>query len=138
MFQGAIHFEPAERVWRTWTTSKCRFFIWLVEHNMCWTSDKLAKRGTGMDHPEQCPLCDQQAETINHLLVSCIFARQVWTDLFQPVGLLEFVPQLFKWLGRKPCCGPWPELRGCPLSRPWEPQGFSHGCVLSRVLFCNG
>jgi hypothetical protein len=47
-----------------------------------------------MDHPEQCPLCDQQAETINHLLVSCVFTKQVWTGLFQLVALLELVPQL--------------------------------------------
>jgi hypothetical protein len=63
-----------------------------VEHNRCWTADKLEKRG--MDHPEQCPLCDQQAETINHLLVSCVFARQVWAVLLQPVGMLELVTQM--------------------------------------------
>jgi hypothetical protein len=91
MFQGATSFEPAERVWRTWAPDKCRFFIWLVEHNRCWTSDKLAKRG--MDHPERCPLYDQQDETINHLLASCMFARQVWAGLLQPVGLLELTPQ---------------------------------------------
>jgi hypothetical protein len=70
MFQGATSFDPMERVWRTWAPNKCRFFIWLVEHNRCWTADKLAKRGT--DHPEQCPLCEQQDETINHLLTSCV------------------------------------------------------------------
>jgi hypothetical protein len=75
MFQGAIPFEPTERVWKTWAPSKCKFFIWLVEHNRCWTADKFEKRG--LDHPKQCPLCDQQLETINHLLVSCIFARQI-------------------------------------------------------------
>jgi hypothetical protein len=90
-FQGATSFEPAERVWRTWAPNKCRFFIWLVEHNWCWTSDKMAKHG--MDHPEHCPLCDQQDETISHMLASCVFARQVWTCLLQPVGLLELMPQ---------------------------------------------
>jgi hypothetical protein len=92
MFQGAIPFEPAERVWKTWAPSKCKFFIWLVEHNRCWTADKLAKRG--LDHPEQCPLYDQQLETINHLLVLCVFTRQIWASLLQPVGMLELVPQL--------------------------------------------
>jgi hypothetical protein len=46
-----------------------------------------------MDRPERCSLCDQQAETINHLLVSCMFTGQVWTGLLQPVGLMELVPQ---------------------------------------------
>jgi hypothetical protein len=85
------HNSNTERVWRIWASNKCRFFIWLVEHNRCWTSDKLAKRG--MDHPERCPLCDQQDETINHLLASCVFARQVWTGLLQPAGLLELTLQ---------------------------------------------
>jgi hypothetical protein len=70
---------------------QCRFFIWLVEHDRCWTANKLAK--WGVDHTEWCTLCGQQAETINHLLVSCVFARQVWIGLLQPVGLLKLVPQ---------------------------------------------
>jgi hypothetical protein len=26
-------------------TPKCRFFMWLVAHNRCWTTDRLARRG---------------------------------------------------------------------------------------------
>jgi hypothetical protein len=90
MFQGSIPFQPAERVWKTWAPNKCKFFLWLVEHK-CWTADRLAKRG--MDCLEQCPLCDQQPETINHLLTTCVFARQFWASLFQPMGMLNLVPQ---------------------------------------------
>jgi hypothetical protein len=67
LFLGSVQFEPAERVWKSWAPGKCKFFIWLVEHNRCWTADRLIKRG--LDRPEQCPLCDQEAETMNHLLV---------------------------------------------------------------------
>jgi hypothetical protein len=73
MFQGAILFEPVERDWKTWAPRKCKIFIWLVKHNSCWTVNKLAKRG--LDHPKQWPLCDQQPENLNHLLVSCVFVR---------------------------------------------------------------
>jgi hypothetical protein len=65
--------------------------MWLVEHNRCWTTDRLAKRG--LDHPERCPLCDQHVETINHLLVACVFARQVWAGILGVVGLQELAPQ---------------------------------------------
>jgi hypothetical protein len=91
MFQDAISFEPANRIWKSWAPSKCKFFVWLVEHNWCWTTDKLVKRG--MDCSEQCSLCDQEQETINHLLTSCVFARQVWAGLLQPVDLLHLMPQ---------------------------------------------
>jgi hypothetical protein len=40
----------------------------LVPHSIL---DRLARRG--MDHPEKCPLCDQEQETIDHLLLSCVF-----------------------------------------------------------------
>lgn len=37
--------------------------------------DSLVKRG--LPHQAACPLCDQDVETINHILVSCVFAREV-------------------------------------------------------------
>jgi hypothetical protein len=73
-FIGSTQFGPYERIWKSWAPPKCRFFMWLVAHDRCWTVDWLARRG--LPHPEQCPLCDQEEETINHLLVSCVFTRQ--------------------------------------------------------------
>jgi len=72
-FLGSTSFGPYERIWKSWAPPKCRFFMWLVTHDRCWTADRLA--GQGLPHPAQCPLCDQEEETINHLLVSCVFAR---------------------------------------------------------------
>lgn len=93
LFQGASAtlFEPAERVWKSWAPGKCRFFMWLVQHDRCWIADQLAKRG--ILHPEQCPLCDQHEETINHLLISCVFSRQFWFESLSRVGLQELAPQ---------------------------------------------
>lgn len=54
-------------------------------HNRCWTADWLSPRG--LPHPESCPLCDQEQETIQHILVYCVFARQFWFLLLQRVGL---------------------------------------------------
>jgi hypothetical protein len=39
------------------------------------------------------PLCDQQPESINHLVAPCVFARQFWAGLLQPVGMVTLVPQ---------------------------------------------
>ncbi|GJN12898.1 hypothetical protein PR202_ga31222 [Eleusine coracana subsp. coracana] len=35
LFQGATLSEPAERVWKSWAPGKCRFFMWLVQHDRC-------------------------------------------------------------------------------------------------------
>jgi hypothetical protein len=76
IFMGSITFEHCDLIWKSWAPPKCRFFLWLVAHNRCWTTDRLARRN--LDHPDACVLCDQEEETINHLLLSCIFARQFW------------------------------------------------------------
>jgi hypothetical protein len=84
-------FEHFERIWKSWAPTKCRYFVWLVAHKKCWTADRLARRGP--DHPEKCPLCDQDEETINHLLVSCVFAKQFWFGFLQQANLQGLAPQ---------------------------------------------
>jgi hypothetical protein len=39
-------------------------------------------------------LCDQEAETINHLLVSYVFARQVWFLVLHGFGLSHLTPAI--------------------------------------------
>jgi len=90
-FLGSTLFGPWERIWKSWAPLKCRFFMWLVAHNRCWTADRLVRRG--LPHPEYCPLCDQEDETIDHLLVSCVFEREFRFFLFRQFGLQTISPQ---------------------------------------------
>jgi hypothetical protein len=69
-----------------WAPLRCKFFIWLAIKNRCWTANGLTKRG--LTHPAACPLCDQENETVQHLLVSCVFACQVWYIILQKPQLL--------------------------------------------------
>jgi hypothetical protein len=91
-FMGSTYFSHYPRVWKTWAPPKCRFFLWLVAHNRCWTADRLAKRG--LDHPLKCPLCDQEEEILDHLLVSCVFSRIFWFQLLRTFDLQRLAPQL--------------------------------------------
>lgn len=59
MFIGGIQFRPWERIWKSWASGKCKFFMWLVAHDKCWMADRLARKG--LPHPEHCLLCDQEA-----------------------------------------------------------------------------
>jgi len=65
--------------------------MWLVAHNQCWTADRLARRG--LPHPARCPLCDQEEENIQHLLIGCVFARQFWYSILHYAGLSVLAPQ---------------------------------------------
>ena len=84
-FVGAITFEPWKKVWKTWAPGKCKTFVWLAIRNRCWTADRLQKRG--LPYPDRCPLCDQEEETIQHILTSCVFARQFWFAILKPLNL---------------------------------------------------
>ena len=88
---GSITFGPWQRVWKTWAPLRCKFFIWLAIKNKVRTADKLAKRG--LPHPAACPLCDQAEETVQHILVSCVFAWRAWTLILHELGLPAIVPQ---------------------------------------------
>jgi hypothetical protein len=72
---GSSEFEPFHRIWKTWAPPKTKFFMWLVAHRKVWTADRLQKRG--MDHPERCPLCDQDQETLDHMVDWMCFCSRI-------------------------------------------------------------
>jgi len=90
-FIGSVHFDSWERIWKTWAPGKCKFFLWTVGQKKCWTVDRLARKG--LDHSASYPLCAQAEETIDNLLVSCVFSRQVWFTILRDLGLQALAPQ---------------------------------------------
>jgi hypothetical protein len=46
-----------------------------------------------LNHPIRCPLCDQQGETLNHLLVNCVFSRIFWYNVLRKFWLHSLAPQ---------------------------------------------
>ena len=78
-------------IWKSRAPMSYKFLTWLVSKNQCWTADRLHKRG--MPHPAACPLCDQEPETLRHLLLRCVVARQVWHVWLSEWKILEWLPQ---------------------------------------------
>ncbi|GJN06758.1 hypothetical protein PR202_ga24514 [Eleusine coracana subsp. coracana] len=66
-FHGSTAFEPHKRLWSSWAPLRAKLFLWMAIMNRCWTADRLSRKG--LDHPEACPFCDQQEETIEHILL---------------------------------------------------------------------
>ena len=75
------YFSVLSRGFENFAPGKCRFFMWLVVHERCWMADRLTRRG--LPHPSCCPLCDQEEENTNHLLSTCVFAREFWFFLLR-------------------------------------------------------
>jgi hypothetical protein len=42
-------------------------------------------------------LCTQETQTTEHLFLSCVFGRQVWSRILHPVGLQALVPASGVW-----------------------------------------
>uniref|UniRef100_A0A0A9E2U6 Reverse transcriptase zinc-binding domain-containing protein n=1 Tax=Arundo donax TaxID=35708 RepID=A0A0A9E2U6_ARUDO len=59
--------------------NKCRFVIWLVIHGRFWTSDWLQRHGLRNNGP--CALCSQHPETLDHLILGCVYSRETWFNL---------------------------------------------------------
>jgi hypothetical protein len=53
-----------------------KLFLWLSVRRRHWTADRRLRHG--LDTHTTCPLCDQEPETLDHLVVTCSFSRQLW------------------------------------------------------------
>lgn len=96
-FMGLEVSPTAAFTWKSRAPLQCRFFTWLALKDRCWTSDRLARRG--LPHQDACPLCDQHEETMDHLMVTCVFAREVWHWISVDTGRPEFQPRDDETLG---------------------------------------
>ncbi|KAE8777949.1 hypothetical protein D1007_49236 [Hordeum vulgare] len=73
---GQTYFQAA-LIWKCWAHLKCKIFIWLVVQYQAWTSDRRARHGL-QDHQSVWYACHQQEDNVDHILVQCPFAREVW------------------------------------------------------------
>jgi len=83
-FIGQQSVEGARLLRKAHAPAKCKFFIWLVQHDKCWTAAR--RRRHGLQDDDSCVLCEQAPETIDHLLIQCPFARELWFNLFSKLG----------------------------------------------------
>ncbi|XP_066391720.1 uncharacterized protein [Miscanthus floridulus] len=90
--------------WHAAVPPKVKFFFWIALHGRLWTAERRKRRGLQLD--VACALCDQLDETTDHLICSCVYAREVWSCLLHSLGSLATAPQqdssLLDWwlLGR--------------------------------------
>ena len=121
-FVGSITFEPWKRLWKSWAPSKCNIFFWLAIRNRHWTADRLQERG--LPHSERCPLCDQDTENIQHILRSCLFARQLWFAILKSRNLTHLIPSSSIASFAECWRGSWKKLQ------KQHRKGFNPLCIL--------
>ncbi|KAL4582746.1 hypothetical protein LXL04_007305 [Taraxacum kok-saghyz] len=68
--------------WCSWIPKKINIFVWRVLRNRLPTRGSLQGRGIPLE-TVRCPLCNEQEETVNHLLGSCTVANAMWGKVFR-------------------------------------------------------
>jgi hypothetical protein len=82
---GSCRFAGHKLIWKTWAPLKVKIFLWLAFQRKHWTADR--RRRHGLEAADSCYLCDQVEESIDHIITSCPFTREVWFFVLKVVGL---------------------------------------------------
>jgi hypothetical protein len=64
------------KLWALRTWPKISIFLWQVLHRRILTWDNILKRG--FSGPSRCVLCNNNEESIDHLLNNCTFSNNLW------------------------------------------------------------
>lgn len=64
-------------IWRSWAPLKCKIFAWLAAQHRLWTSDRRVRHGL-QELPSPCFSCLQDEDNVEHILIQCVYAREVW------------------------------------------------------------
>ena len=93
---------PWRVVWLTGITPKVSFFVWTAALNRILTIDNLMRRGWVMVN--RCCMCGLAEETVDHLLLHCIAAYQLWSLVYSIFGIVWVQPGsvasvLWSWAG---------------------------------------
>ena len=89
-FIGQYAIPGARQLTKSRALGRCKFFLWLAIHDRCWTNER--RKRHNLQDGDSCTFCDQQSESINHLLVGCVFAREVWYMVLRKGNLQRLTP----------------------------------------------
>ena len=89
--QGGERFATAVCIWKAKAPLKCKIFQWLAIRRRLWTTDRRARHGL-QDAPSACFVCLQELDSVEHILVQCSYAREVWHKSFREAGLPDLTP----------------------------------------------
>jgi hypothetical protein len=82
--------SSAREVWRASAPPKVKLFFWLALHGRPWTAEH--RRRHGLQPSADCVLCAQDDESIDHLLASCVYTREVWHRLLSRIDFQHLGP----------------------------------------------
>jgi hypothetical protein len=89
-FIGQTGVLGAKELQKTIAPPICKFFVWLALLGRCWTSESLQHHS--LPNSGACTLYSQSDEVLSHLLLTCVYSREVWTCCLQACDLQHLQP----------------------------------------------
>jgi hypothetical protein len=90
LFLGSTTTPNWRPIWKCLAPMNAKFFLWLASLDRCWTAERRVRHG--LPHDPLCKLCSQELETIDHLLVQCIFSKITWHEILSWCRLPVLLP----------------------------------------------
>ena len=90
-FIGQHSIQGAKLLMKTKALGHYKFFIWLVLHDRCWTAER--RKRHNLQDDDSCSACLQISESISHILIDCVIAREVWSTVLRRWNLNRLTPQ---------------------------------------------
>jgi len=82
---------PWKNIWCAKAPTRVAFFVWSAALGKILTHDNLRKRNIVVI--EWCCMCKKKGESIDHLLLHCDTARELWSFMFSLFGVEWVMPQ---------------------------------------------
>lgn len=90
LFIGQTRLAGARELWKTKAPNNCRFFYWLVLHGRVWTAARRYRHN--LQNTNDCILCSQQPEELDHLILQCVYSRELWFKALRRHGWQHLAP----------------------------------------------
>ena len=103
--EGYIDF-PLDAIWRSKTPTKACFLAWATTKGKVPTEDMVKRRNFNL--ASRCPICRQEEETVDHLLIHCKCVSGLWHLSFSLLEVNWVQPHTIRevltaWRRRKRC-----------------------------------
>ena len=90
-------------LWKLKTMPKIQMFLWKCYHNSIPVKSILAQRGIQIS--PTCDICQDQPETISHVLRECKAAQEFWAGANRPDELAHMSGlEVMEWIKANACC----------------------------------
>lgn len=123
-------------LWKLDTLPKIKHFLWLCFHQSVPVRQVLNARGILCN--TCCPLCQNQEESIIHLLHDCPFALRFWNKIGTPQSFTYFLQlDLLEWIKQNCLCNIRVQANGIPWNSQFPFAIWGLWKHKNRVVFEN-